>query len=242
MYWSKIPWKVILYCAGFSYSFMFYCSMVATPADFYNSVLFIAPRYSFLSLEISAFLLGVAVCFLLSRTAVFKIMGYVILGGCSVIAILTYPVNVIGVEYANAYPVNIGVFQKDGKDRVSIPIGPWAPWTLTVPADLPDTFTEDMNIEVSAIQKDRVVRVSGWIGKDEQPYKRLFLKLSNQAYLAAAFLKSSAVSETGDLRQEYTFEFDVGVFPGDDLLEFIGQTLDGEYHSRKLNVHSPDDI
>ena len=154
-------------------------------------------------------------------------------------AAISYHVKVIGEEFIDAYRVNIGVFQEDGKDLVKIPIGPYEPWLLTIPADLPSNFIEDedMNIKINKIQKayDHC-KVSGLIESDGQNYARLFIKLADESYIAAVSLSQASASA-----KQYTFSISIpsDAFPSDGKLEFIGQTLNGEYHSRKVTAAPP---
>ena len=234
MYRSKISKCVILYCAGFSYAFLLYCSMTSPAASFYQSI---AGRYVFLSYEISVLLLGLALCSLFAEKGALKRLGQLILAVCLAVAAISYHVKVIGEEFIDVYRVNIGVFQEDGKNLVKIPIGPWELWLLTIPADLPDKFIEDMDIKINKIQKGyEHFQVSGLIESAGQDYARLFLKLADESYIAAVSLAKASASA-----KQYTFSISIpsDAFPSGCVLEFVGQTLNEEYHSRKVTVAPP---
>ena len=249
---SRISSFVLIYSAGFSYLAMLYNCMAESEA--YSGVM--TSRYVFVCFEIAAFMMGSAICKLIKNTdRGSKVLAYI----CSLFAITvslcTYDIPVIGSEYANCYKSSSVVFDKNGKDIAIIPVGPWKPWACKIPANIrANKMVEDLEIGIESIDgkmvgtsefglltSDANWELSGWIksSRGNDVLENLFIK-KDTTYIAAESIDTrEAFGEKQLLYNGYKFNiterYDV-LTEGGSILEFVGQTSDGVWHSGRIAV------
>lgn len=260
LYLTRIPWRVVAYCGGFSYLYMFYCCMVGKAGDMYVGLM--AGRYVFTCFEIAAFLCGIAMVRLWERQCrIGKHIAFVAGFAAAIMALRTYDVSVIQPEVAQAYKAYSGVFDAEGEDCVWIPIAPWRPWALDIPADISrQPVVDDLEFGVEYLDNKLTGTegfgvlddksfwdISGWArtGTKNQRMKRLLLKKGN-SYIATTEL---TVREWfHDEKIEHNgFKFHVGsannasvmwLQDGVTTLELVGETDDGVWHSGRMDIQT----
>lgn len=251
---SKISCFTLIYSAGFSYLAMLYNCMAENVEDVYFGNM--TSRYVFICSEIAAFMLGVAISKLIEKVdRKSLILAYVCLTCAIVTCLRTYNVSVIGEKYADCYKSASVVFDDVGTDDVIIPIGPWEPWNLKIPASISDNkMKDDLIIGIETIDQKRIGdiefgiltstdnwKISGWIksSKDNEILRNLFIK-KGKIYIAVETLEVRDDFQGQNLRHNgYEFnitrEYDL-IKEGENTLEFVGQTNDGTWHCGKLLV------
>lgn len=252
--WSKsrISSFILIYSAGFSYLAMLYNCMAESEA--YSGVM--TSRYVFICFEIAAFMLGIAICKLIKNPdKESRALAYICLLCAIIVSLRTYDVPVIGYEYADCYKSSSVVFDKNGKDVVIIPVGPWKPWTCEIPANIrANKMEEDLEIGIESIDgkmigdsdfglltSDDNWELIGWVksSKDNEVLKNLFIKEA-AIYIAAESIDVRAVFDGQKLSHNgYRFNLTKGydvLKEGVDALEFVGQTEDGVWHSGRVTV------
>lgn len=259
-YMSKINWKIFFYSCFFSYCFMLYCSMVMKSNDFYSGEM--TGRYVFTCFEIAAFIIGCCIVCLIKDKKNMKIFmaGAVITVLC-IVALRTYNVTLIGANFANNYKVNSCLFDVNGQDAIQMPIGPWEPWSLTVPANFSD-YKLDNDLEFLVEDLDGIwvlnddfgnwrgagiagsVNFSGWIrtGQKGQLLIRLFVK-NDSTYIAASeiTIREYFQSDQVEYLQHNGFKFNISqpynfFSDGVTTIELVGETEDGRWHYGKLDI------
>ena len=213
-------------------------------------------RYVFISFEIAAFMLGVAISKLIARVDRGSlILAYICLTCAMVTCLRTYDVDVIGEKYADCYKIASVAFDAGGTDDVIIPIGPWEPWTLKIPASISDNkMKEDLIIGIENVDQKGIDdigfgtltstdnwKISGWIksSKDNEILRNLFIK-KGKIYIAVETLEVRDDFQGQNLRHN-GYEFNIIrehelIKEGKNTLEFVGQTNDGTWHCGKLLV------
>lgn len=258
LYLARIPWRVVAYCGGFSYLYMFYCCMVGKAGDMYVGLM--AGRYVFTCFEIAAFFCGIAMALLWERQCrIGKYMVFAAGFAAAILALRTYDVPVIQPEVAQAYKAYSGVFDAEGGDCVWIPIAPWRPWALSIPADISgQAVVDDLEFGVEYLDNKLTGTegfgvlddkdfwdISGWAktGTKNQRVERLLLKKGN-SYVAATEL---TVREWfHDEKMDHNgFKFHVDsagnasamwLQDGATTLELVGETGDGVWHSGRMDI------
>lgn len=251
---SKISCFTLIYSAGFSYLAMLYNCMAENVKDAYLGNM--TSRYVFISFEIAAFMLGVAISKLIARVDRGSlILAYICLTCAMVTCLRTYDVDVIGEKYADCYKIASVAFDAGGTDDVIIPIGPWEPWTLKIPASISDNkMKEDLIIGIENVDQKEIDdigfgtltstdnwKISGWIksSKDNEILRNLFIK-KGKIYIAVETLEVRDDFQGQNLRHN-GYEFNIIrehelIKEGKNTLEFVGQTNDGTWHCGKLLV------
>jgi len=254
-YMTKLPWKVVSYCGGFSYLFMLYCSMVSTAEMFYQGKM--TGRFIFTCFEISALLIGVAAVKLIDNTRRSnKYTGCVILGMIAIVSIRTYDVSVIGNEVSEIYKRNCGVYTKNGGDMVRIPIGPFNWWYMTIPASISaERPIHDLEFGVEyldgiltgsenfgQLRKDCVGNeheLIGWArtSVENQTFERLFIK-NGSTYTAAHEITERAMFyEDAWTHNGFIFFILEDYFnEGATTIELVGETADGTWHYGAIDI------
>lgn len=255
LYMTHISWKVVIYSGGFSYCYMLYCSMVDQADHAYTG--YMTARYVFTCFEISAFMIGIAVVYLC--TGKYRLGKYLAgaIGLCfAILALRTYDIPAADASIANAYKIYSGVFERKGRDHVWIPIGPFRPWKLNIPADISgQSVITDLEFGVEDLDEKRigtegfgVLRnqsnwdISGWAKTDteNQIFKRLFIK-NGSDYLATTELTVRELFQS-EKRAHTGFRFNVSddailcFEDGITTLELVGQTEDGVWHKGTLDI------
>ena len=257
IYLSKLSWRIVLYSALFSFGFLLYSSMVATVQDAY-SILNGGCRYTLVSYAVSAMLSGIVLCKLWERKKLLRPVFCLVVSTLLFISLETYHVSTVGTQYIEPYDSNITLFEKNGKDLVSIPIGPWKPWTMAVPANIVDGIVDD-NIQISvdiidgqlasegiSISAEKgTVDISGWVStKDGQPFTHLLLKESDGVYKAPLSIDmrpdvANYFNNDDLLYSGYTISASTSCFTeGTTNLEFVGRTPDGVYHIGSAQIQT----
>lgn len=254
-YMTKLPWKVVSYCGGFSYLFMLYCSMVSTAEMFYQGKM--TGRFIFTSFEISALLIGVAVVRLLDSThRSNKYVGCVILGIIAIVSLRTYNVPILGDEFPEIYERNCGVYTKGGEDEVRIPIGPFRPWCITIPASISgEVLVNDLEFGVEYL--DGIVVGSenfGQLGKNrtwneheligwartsikDQTFERLFIKNGSTYTAAYGLTERARWHEDEWTHNGFVFGVTEDYFnEGTTTIELVGETADGTWHYGAIDM------
>ena len=250
LYLSKVSWRIVVYCAFFSFGFLLYSSMVTSVQDAYNTLGGEGPRFTLLSYAISTVLLGIVLCRLWERNKTFKPVFCLILSTLLFISLQTYHVPTVGTEFIGLYDRNITLFENHGRDLVCIPIGPWRPWTMSIPSSISEKIVDDdMTIIVDAVDGQfaaegvsidasrETVDIIGWAStKDGKPFTHLFLKEPDGTYkaqLSADMRLDVADNLDNDelLHSGFTVNTGISSFTdGTTSLEFVGRTSDGAYH------------
>ncbi|MDF2962878.1 MAG: hypothetical protein K0S39_4613 [Paenibacillus sp.] len=254
---AKVPLKVIVYCGLFSWGFMLYSSMTGPADAFYNGAM--TGRYVFTCFEISALLLGLATVRLLENKKMhIKYLGCASVLTICICALLTYNVQTIGAEFAGIYKVNSRVFEVKGQDRVLIPIGPWNPWIVAIPADISNKdIKDDIEFLVERTNGNVIgsenygkldlhlnlggrTNVSGWArtSVDNQTFKCLFLKYGS-TYTAAGSIQIRENFLDKKLNHNsfaFNLTSDYFVDRGITTLELLGETKDGQWHRGRFDI------
>ena len=250
-YIARLQWKPLVFSLGYSFLFLLFCSMTASPEDAYIGAM--TGRYVFLSFEISALMVGFAVHHLLRRRNTCNPLGIAVLVLVAAIAIPTYHVETIGANYAHVYSEAITTFQKKGDDQVIIPIGPWDPWRMIVPANISEKIvSDDLNIVVKSVNSQALgssiiingntnvlsIPVSGTAStKEGQAYEHLLLKHGNQ-YLWTFYIDHHRDNQNL-VESEFIFQVPGEWFTdGSTLLELVGKTPDGNYHCSVVSLNT----
>ena len=133
---AKMPIAPVIYIAAYNYAFLLYCSLVAD----YDKIEFAlfreqsgGARYILLSYMIAAFLLSWEICCLLKKDIIRKVVAFSMFAIIVFVSMLTYSISTLGYEFSASYRDNINVFDSQGEQVLSIPIGPWTPWDIKIP-------------------------------------------------------------------------------------------------------------
>ena len=248
---SKVPFIVLLYGGAFSWGYMLLSSMTNTVNVFYPSILTGAPRYSFVCYEIAAFIMSLAVLKLIKKKCVLRYVAFISIFMIAIVAIRRYDIPVIGPDFAVAYRQNAALFDRKGKERVLIPIGPWSPWEMSIPASiLVKDCIEDIDFFVETtngafvgtdnygkldFRTSNFANLSGWArtGAENQVFSKLLLRSPVSGdYRTAAVLNVREDFHGEPIKHNgFAFTLPKDYFGnGLSALEAYGQTTDGAWH------------
>ena len=248
---AKIPFLVVLYSGIFSFTYMFICSMTGTVDDFYKRIgAVLAPRYIFACFEISSFILILASQKLIySGRKNLNILGYISITALSILALSTYNITVVGADYASTYRQHAPLFDKKGKQVVSIPIGPWSPWSLKIPANIrANEPVDDVEFVIEATNDNWIgtenfgkfsaneyVKISGWsrTGIANQTFSKLLIKnpVDGIYYAATSLVVRQYFMGSHIEHNGFTFVLPSTFFnDGLSVLEVYGETSDRVWH------------
>ena len=238
---ARLPWRSVVFISAYSFAFLLYCTLVAD-FDEMEYVIFReadgGARYILLPYMIAAFLLALEICVLLKKDKVRRIIGLVLSAIVIVVSTLTYPMELVGYEYSDAYRDNIGVFDPAGKQSLCIPIGPWTPWDMQIPWNInrySEMDSEDLSCSVSIEREDAfygsradeliyLVPVEVLVGDaDGSLFRYVFIDAGDDMYLAPA--QVSADQEDGKTLFLYYVNYDCTCT---DTMRFIGITEDDQ--------------
>lgn len=250
----KLPWKTVLYCGGFSYLFMLYCSMVTSAEEFYQTMY---GRYVFTCYEIAALMIGLAVVkFLGSGQPSKKNIGYVVLCATAIISLRTYNVPVTASECGEIYTTYCGLYEANGQDQMRLPIAPFKPLAFVVPVEISSKqMIDDLEFGVEYLDgiwvfneafgqlKPNTIwnehELSGYIRSStkNQTFRRLFIK-SGASYTAAREITERAFfHEEPWMHNGYSFCAPLFHFSeGTTRLEIVGEADDGTWHCGTLDI------
>jgi hypothetical protein len=255
LYMGRISWKVVMYSGGFSYLYMLYCSMADQAENAFAGTM--VARYVFTCFQIAAFMLGIAIIYLLSqKSKLKKYMAYSIGMSLAILALRTYDIPVLDAQIADSYKIYSGLFDEKGKDRVWIPIGPYRPWKFDIPAEISmQPMKSDLEFgverldnkltgteEFGCLSDNSNWEISGWAttSTKNQVFKRLLIK-NKSYYIATTELTIREIFQD-EQRTHNGFRFTVTndatlcFKDGTTKLEIVGQTEDGVWHSGILDI------
>lgn len=253
----KLPRMVLLYSTAFSYFYLLFCSLTTDAHTFYNAAMSdpSSGRFVLLGLEIAALLLGVVVSKLLERPRQGeRALGFLLGGTMALGGVITYPVAVMNAGSADAFVQNIALYDADGPERVWIPVGPWPPWTLEIPADVSaQPMIDDVmvwlesvddtppsggdTIYLSAPAPGTYTRALRGHMKAPAPCKHLLVRSPSFPHpVCTVSLTPCDNTHSGD-ENCYFFHFDLphdALPAGATTLAFYAQTQDGRWHRGEL--------
>ena len=253
LFWTlaKIPFMVLAYSGLFSWGLLLLSSMVNSTDNFYLHG-GMAIRYYFTSYEIALFLLTTAFVKLADHKNRFaRLLPVLILLIIPVNNVFSsYKIQAVGSEFSDTYKKHASLFDKKGMDTVSIPIGPWSPWDLRIPASISShAFVEDIEFLIESTNgnwigtelfgifspSDRYITLTGKARTSviNQTFTSLLIRDPRNGLYCAAKQLSERHDFNGKNIDHNSFEF---IFPpsffaeGMTVLEIYGQTANGEWH------------
>lgn len=245
---TKIPGRVLLFCAAFSFFFILYCSMSMEVEGFYDPWYGIPGRFAWLAVEISVFLLGVALSSAVKKESTEIWGGILVLVVLAAVSIPTYTITPPNPAVANTYRLNSDAFDAKGSDTLVINIGPGIPYAFSFPVEIDEEeAAEDLEIKIAtvngeeknsdSISKDAVTEPGGFTGKLSVPGKSEIEEVyiyENDRFLGAYDIDTATV----DGWKSVAFIYGKKFIKVDDTLDFVVQTEDGAFHKGSVVVQS----
>ena len=227
--------RATLFSLVYSYLFLMYCMMTAATAEASLPILR-TPRYVLISYCAAALVIGLSVLQLLKTRGPRRILGWLVTAVLLLISWQTYPVDIIGKQYARQYDEYASLYKPDGEYRLRIPTGPYQPWELAIPASLKQpSAIQSVEGEITRLAPyDAEMTVTGSVSIPEsQSLRRLLARPHDGQNTGRDLIAATFFGKDGQTGR-WNYSFLITHEAWDDFpceLEIIAETADGDYYS-----------